>query len=211
MPRHVPPRSPVRLALAAVWLAGGCADEAPAPLAAPAADPVAAAPDAPAAAAPAETEAARPLPPPPDLPHEAWLQVFDREGRILHRLMNDGRYLIQRGDAAPHAMAPLSRIEPGMKTVGPAARARIEAAMEAVAFHGQPETLATSGADLATATPAAFPRQLAITARHPRTHAVHTVLLEADLDEATSFGPLAPMWKALQDDVLGGWKVTAGR
>ena len=54
-------------------------------------------------------------------------------------------------------------------------------------------------------------RRVAITARHPKTHAVHTVLLEADLDEATSFGPLAPMWKALQDDGLGGWKVTAGR
>jgi hypothetical protein len=151
------------------------------------------------------------LPPPPDLPNEAWLQVFDREGRIVHRLMNDGRYLMQRGDAAPHALAPLSRIEPGMKAISPEARGRIEAAMAQVAFFSQPETVLTSGADLETATPAAYPRQLAITARNPRDNHVHTVLIEADLDEATSFGPLGPMWKALQDDVLGGWTVEPNR
>lgn len=159
-------------------------------------------------AAPAEAEVQAPvLATPPALPPEAWLQVFDRQGRILHRLTNDGRYEVQRADSPAHTMAPLSRIEPGMERISPAARARIDAAIAAVAFFGQPETVEAGQSNLEVTGPAAFPRHLALSVRNSRDHGVHTVFLVADMAVPSSFGPLEPLWKSLQDDVFGGWKV----
>jgi hypothetical protein len=153
--------------------------------------------------APAPVEA--PAPALPALPADAFFQVVDVEPRLVHRLANDGRYLLQLGDGAPRELAPVSRVEPGRPRLSDRARDRIRAQLDAVGFFRLGPELPASSPDLGQDAPPSRLRPLVFMARDPGTGRVHEVRVTGDGASPSTLGPLGPLWEALEDEVLGGW------
>jgi hypothetical protein len=154
--------------------------------------------------APAPIEA--PAPALPALPADAFLQVVDVEARLVHRIANDGRYLLQLGEGPARELAPVSRVEPGRARLSERARDRLRAQIEAAGFFRLGPELAASAPDLGQDPPPTRLRPLVFAARDPSTGRVHEVRVTGDGGSPSTLGPLGPLWVALEDEVLGGWR-----
>ncbi len=145
----------------------------------------------------------------PALPQESWILVFDRSSRIGHLLQNDGTYVIEIGDAPPRAMPILSRHQPASTTLSTDAHERIVRSLADVQFGALEAHLPDATLDLGDEQPMTDPRPWAFRVRDESSGRVHTVEVRADATVAASFGPLAPLWKTLDDEVFGRWLVGA--
>lgn len=162
--------------------------------------------NAPAPDAPEEAESKeRVLATVPALPSSTWLQVFDRSARIAHRLHDDGRYTVQFDDGDAQELPIISRSAPERRVLSDDARIRVVEAIQAVRFSTmaphlpEVEKPPTEGVMVVKLAP------LAVTIRDPDTGVVHTVEANADVRVPESFGPLAPLWSTLDDEVFGRW------
>ncbi len=141
----------------------------------------------------------------PTLPSSTWIQVFDRSARIAHRIHDDGRYTVQFGDGEAQEMPIISRSSPETRLLAADARERIEQSLAAVRFPSVaphiPKVELTTDESLKVLRR----RPLALTIRDATTGGVHTVEVEADPGVTATFGPLAPLWRTLDQEVFGRW------
>jgi len=145
----------------------------------------------------------------PAMPTDAWLQVFDRSARIAHRLLDDGRYTVQVGAGAAQEMPIISRAQPQARTLSDDARSRIEEAVRSVDFHAVSPNIPEAELQTDHALSLTQLRPLALTIRDEASGRVHTVEVQADVQIAESFGPIAPLWHTLDAEVFGRWLETA--
>jgi|GEM_PF-6961774 len=141
----------------------------------------------------------------PALPTNTWLQVFDRSARITHRLLDDGRYLVQVGDGDAQEMPVISQHEPESRLLSDPARERIAESLDAVRFQAVAPHIPDVEVDPDQSVHVLQLRPLAITVRDTHTGRVHTVHVSADARVPATFGPLAPVWRVLDAEVFGRW------
>ena len=147
----------------------------------------------------------RMLAPVPPLSQDTWIQVFDRSSRIAHRVHGDGRYTIQVGDGDAQEMPVISREEPERRLLSDTARERLAIAVHDVRFHTLSPHLPPVDVHPTTGIPTTDVRPMAFSVRDDGSGRVHTVEVKADLTMPESFGALAPLWTALDDEVFGRW------
>ncbi len=140
----------------------------------------------------------------PPLPSDTWIQVFDRSARIHHRILDDGRYMVQVGEGNAQEMPVISQEQPQQRALSEEARTRIVEALEEVHFSSRAEQLPDVELDAGEEVLLQL-RPLAVTVRDLETARVHTVELRADARAPRSFGELEPLWRVLDAEVFGHW------
>jgi len=135
------------------------------------------------------------------------LELAVTETGERYRVAEDGRYLVTGPDGVERETAPMSRSEQGTRRLTPRALGRLREAIAKVGFSALPDTVP------GIATLPAGMRPTGGGQLHPRTFVftVHagapkSVAVLADGRLARSFGALAPLWRALDDEALGGWR-----
>ena len=162
-----------------------------------------------------EAEPVAAAPPPrvladvPALPTNTWIQVFDRSARLAHHILDDGRYMVQVGAGAAQEMPVISQSAPETRMLSDDARARIQDALNAVRFHSVAPHVPEVEPEPGTLTAVVQLRPLAITVRDVDTGRVHTVHVQADAQQPSTFGPLGPLWRTLDTEVFGRWLESA--
>ena len=141
----------------------------------------------------------------PALPTSTWIQVFDRSARIAHRIHDDGRYTVQFGDGEAQEMPIISRAAPERRALSDDARARIVEALQAVRFATMAPHVPEVEKPPSEGVMVVELHPMAITVRDQTTGIVHTVQARADVRVPETFGPLSPLWQALDDEVFGRW------
>jgi hypothetical protein len=142
---------------------------------------------------------------PPALPKGALFQFVHLDTGRVHQIDLDGTYRVGAAGALT-VRAPLSRLEGGSQTVSKRGRARLlEVAREARFFELPsvlPRTMA-EGIMLPGSAATARPTAMAFSLRDGAQ--VHTVVVQGHLRYAPSFGPLAPLFTAVDEEAIGGW------
>ena len=140
----------------------------------------------------------------PELPDDGLVQLRLPDVGVVHRLCDDGRYLVGHSGLDPVMSEPLGELEIGRSTLSDRALARIRSTLIEMGFfeldaevEGQPmpEGLIYPGAGTIE------PLRLVYTARLDRM--LNQVTVTGHPDIAWSVGPLEPLQDVLNDEVFG--------
>lgn len=144
----------------------------------------------------------------PPLPAGILLQLAVRETGEVYRVADDGRYLVSGPGGQEHEARPRSRRSPGADRLTPEALVRLRSALDAARLDTLPDSIpgaSALGPDVLPVGGRWTLRHYVFTARPgPIVRSVE-VVADARLDE--SFGALAGLFRALDDEALGGWRL----
>ena len=136
------------------------------------------------------------------------IELAVKETGERYRIADDGRYLVTGPDGVEHETSPMSKTDRGTRRLTPRALARIRHAIAAIGFSALPDTvpgIATLPAGARPTSGGPFQARsfvfTVVSGTGPK-----SVAVSADARVTRSFGVLAPLWRALDEEALGGWQ-----
>lgn len=135
------------------------------------------------------------------------IELAVKETGQRYRIADDGRFLVTGPDGVERETPPRSKIDRGTPRLTARALARLRQAIAKVGFSALPDTvpgIASLPAGIRPTGSGQFtPRTFVFTVPSdgPR-----SVAVQADARMARSFGALAPVWRVLDEEALGGWQ-----
>ncbi len=135
-----------------------------------------------------------------------WLEVRYGASGKKSRVMFDGRYLEVDSAGRIRQLAPRSLYDRGVGAVTPQGMARVRAALDGVGFFALPSRLAVTPILPDVRLPDGslpVPQEISITVVGE--HGGHRVMLLADVRDPDAMGEIAPLYSAIDREVLGGW------
>jgi hypothetical protein len=141
----------------------------------------------------------------PAIPQGILLQVFFRDTGDLWRVGEDGRWLVTRPGGAEEEKQPRSKRDRGASRISTAGLARIRAALDEAGFASLPQVVAgglPAGAVLPNGR-TYRERPIAVTARVA--DGAHTVEVRGDPAAPSTLGPLAGIYRQLDEEAVGDW------
>ncbi|MFH1462775.1 MAG: hypothetical protein ABIO70_00100 [Pseudomonadota bacterium] len=144
----------------------------------------------------------------PDLPADVFIQLFNRSTGQTWRIAADGRYFVTEPSGSETQRMPESRAMSGHPLVVEAERIKVIQALDACDFFALPPriegTLPETPPRLFAGMGSFSPQVWAFSARQGERVAV--VEVSSDPRVPSTLGPLAPLYKALDQVALGGWR-----
>ncbi len=136
------------------------------------------------------------------------IELAVKETGERHRIADDGRYLLTGSDGVEHETPPMSKTDRGTRRLTPRALARLQQVLAEIGFSSLPDSVPGITTLPAGARPAGSGRFQArsFVFTVPGGAAPKSVTVSADARIAGSFGVLAPLWRVLDEEALGGWQ-----